>query len=273
MRGKTSVVAWSVAVVVVIAIIVAAWYVRHGGKAPAVIAPVAKTSAPVAPPAPVIAHPITKVVAPAAASTVPLPTLDASDADVTSTLARLTGDAAIGKLLARAHIIQRIVATVDALPRRELGDNILPLQPPAGSLGIGSRNGQLVLASANAARYAPYMAWVRHADVPRLVAAYVHYYPLFQQAYRELGYPDGHFNDRLVAVIDNLLAAPEPHGPLALVRTDKGYDFADPSLEALSAGQKLMLRVGPANEKLLKQKLRELRAAVAGQQGPTSAGK
>ena len=46
-------------------------------------------------------------------------------------------------------------------------------------------------------------------DTGRLIAVYVRYYPLFQQAFRDLGYPNGHFNDRVVEVIDDLLAAPE----------------------------------------------------------------
>jgi hypothetical protein len=102
------------------------------------------------------------------------------------------------------------------------------------------------------------------------VAVYVRLYPLFQKAYEELGYPNRYFNDRLVEVIDHLLAAPEPAGPLRLVRPPvKGpielqgpyarYDFADPALESRSAGQKMMMRMGPENEKRLKAKLNEVR--------------
>jgi hypothetical protein len=41
------------------------------------------------------------------------------------------------------------------------------------------------------------------------------------------------------------------------------YQYADPKLEGLSSGQKLLLRIGPDNEAIIKAKLRELRAAVA----------
>jgi hypothetical protein len=41
------------------------------------------------------------------------------------------------------------------------------------------------------------------------------------------------------------------------------YQFADPKLEELSAGQKLLLRMGPANAAIIKVKLHELRAQVA----------
>ena len=49
-------------------------------------------------------------------------------------------------------------------------------------------------------------------DTGRLAALYVRFYPLFQQAYRDLGYPNGYFNDRLVEVIDHLLVTPEIAG-------------------------------------------------------------
>jgi hypothetical protein len=43
------------------------------------------------------------------------------------------------------------------------------------------------------------------------------------------------------------------------------YEYADPSLEQLSAGQKLLIRMGSENAAALKLKLRELRREVAKQ--------
>src|ERR1019366_5213644 len=57
--------------------------------------------------------------------------------------------------------------------------------------------------------------------------------------------------------------APDVHGPVAMVRPNVMYQYADPKIEALSAGQKLLVRMGPDNEAIVKAKLRELRAAVA----------
>jgi hypothetical protein len=96
----------------------------------------------------------------------------------------------------------------------------------------------------------------------------VHYYPLFQQAYRELGYPDGYFNDRLVVVIDHLLQTPDVTQPVALTQPNVMYEYADPALESRSAGQKLLLRSGPENETAIKAKLREIRAALTGETLP-----
>src|SRR5690606_6346806 len=107
---------------------------------------------------------------------------------------------------------------------------------------------------------------VQAMDVAQVASAYQRYYPLFQEAYQDLGYPDGYFNDRLVEVSDHLLATPEGDGPIRLTRPSVYYEFADAQLEALAVGQKTLIRIGPRNAAVVKQKLRELRQAVAAQQ-------
>ena len=87
----------------------------------------------------------------------------------------------------------------------------------------------------------------------------VEFYPLFQQSYAELGYPSRYFNDRVFDVIDHLLATPDLSGPIALTQPKVLYEFADPQLQELSAGQKMLLRMGPDNEARVKAKLREIR--------------
>ncbi|RPJ48250.1 MAG: DUF3014 domain-containing protein, partial [Betaproteobacteria bacterium] len=89
----------------------------------------------------------------------------------------------------------------------------------------------------------------------------------------ELGYPKGHFNDRLVAVIDHLLEAPELKTPVALVRPKVLYLYADPELEARSAGQKMLMRMGAEHAGRVKTTLREIRAAIANRSTAAAGGK
>jgi hypothetical protein len=49
------------------------------------------------------------------------------------------------------------------------------------------------------------------------------------------------------------------------------YEFADPALEALPSGQKILLRMGPENAARVKAKLREIRALVAKEGGAAKA--
>ena len=227
----------------------------------------ASTPTPVSAAGTPIQHPIEQAQAgPATASTAALPALGDSDADVASALIRLAGGDALSSLLVRQQIIARIVATIDALPRRGLSTYMLPVHTPKGAFGTDDSGGATVIGAKNAARYAPYMKIIEGADPQTVVAWYVHAYPLFQEAYRQLGYPKGYFNDRLIVVIDDMLTAPEPAQPPALMRSRAYYVYTDPALESLSAGQKLLLRVGPANEATIKDKLRAIRTALVGQQ-------
>lgn len=257
--------AWVVAVIVLAAAIAAGMFIWRKGvqgveQAPAPAASSTAGAPAAASSAPVVRHPISDA-APASSSTAALPALEGSDDTVANGLVQLGGDGLAGLLL-REQIIPRIVATVDALPRQGVATRILPLRTPQGAFAVNQEEGRFTLAQRNAERYAPYMRVVEQVDASKAVAWYVRYYPLFQQAYRDLGYPRGYFNDRLIAAIDNMLATPQVSGPIELVRPDVYYRYADPSLQSLSAGQKLLLRMGPEQAAKLKAKLREIRAAL-----------
>jgi hypothetical protein len=51
----------------------------------------------------------------------------------------------------------------------------------------------------NFQRYTPQVEVLEAIDGATLVKNYRHYYPLLQQSYRELGYAEGEFNDRMLA--------------------------------------------------------------------------
>lgn len=256
------------AIVVVVIVALGAWwyftrmpgvdFTRHG---PAPSGPASAGTAP----AP-IEHPITQAqVNPAPTSTAPLPALDASDDAAASALAALPGANGLAGLLVARGLIPHIVATVDALPRRTIGASILPLKTPPGTLVVDNTAGAPQIGAANYARYDAYLRIAQAVDSRTLVTWYVRWYPLFQQAYRELGFPSGYFNDRLITAIDDLLAAPNAQGAVQLVATADGhYAFADPTWEALSVGQKLMIRMGPEHERALKVKLASIRALLVG---------
>lgn len=237
-----------------------AWQRR---PAPAAVVPApAPASAPTAAPAAPetgIRHPIeTQVAEPAT-----LPTLAMSDSAMRLALVQLIGAKPFADFFRPDRIIQRIVVTVDNLPRSKVAEDLRPVRPAAGGFAATAIGEAWAIAPANAARYAAYVKLIQSSDMQAVAALYARYYPLFQQAYVELGYPKGYFNDRLVEAIDDLLAAPDVKPPVGLVQPGVMYRYVDPGLEALSAGQKIMLRIGSENAAVVKGKLRELRQAVA----------
>ncbi|HEX6613301.1 MAG TPA: DUF3014 domain-containing protein [Rhodanobacteraceae bacterium] len=262
-----------IAIIVLLAVIaIAIWFfvfVRPGprGPSPAVLNP-PPASASTAP-----EYPINRASVPASNASTALPNLHDSDAAVMQALLAIPGAQGLRDLLVQQAIIPNIVATVDALPRQTFGSTrIMPLRTPGGTFTVEQNNGQTLIGARNYQRYAPYMQVLKSVDDKALVAWYVHNYPLFQQAYRELGYPKGYFNDRLIATIDNLLATPEPKQPIAVKKSGAFYVYADPQLESLSAGQKMLLHTGPENEAQIKIKLQDLRALLAGQKLPAPGG-
>lgn len=191
-----------------------------------------------------------------------LPDLDNSDESIKTSLERLFGTDDFTAALIPTFIVRHIVATVDNLPRQKLAVQLRSLRATPGAFVVTGSEGDWVLAEKNAARYASFMHLVQIVSVEQVAAWYRQYYPLFQQAYQGLGYPQSYFNDRLVQAIDDLLATPELTALPRLVSPHVLYEFADPDLEARSAGQKLLLRMGSANSKIIKEKLRQLRVEI-----------
>ena len=66
----------------------------------------------------------------------------------------------------------------------------------------------------------------------------------------------------MVEAIDDLLAAPQVEASPKLIQPQVLYEFADPELQARSAGQKIMMRLGQENADQIKTKLREMRRQV-----------
>jgi hypothetical protein len=257
---------WALGAFVLAAAAGAWWWWQ--GRTPPPTPPVVRTAPAEQPPAEAsqgqsAEHPIEAApAAAAAADTAPLPALAESDSALRSAIASLVGEEALVEFFQMTGIVARIVATVDNLPRGKVPTKIRPVRGPGGTFMVDGEADARTIGEANAARYAAHLRLLEAVDSGRLAAVYVRFYPLLQQAYRELGYPQGNFNDRLVAVIDHLLATPAIEGPIALVQPKVLYEFADPELEARSAGQKLLLRMGPANAARVKNRLREFRREI-----------
>lgn len=193
----------------------------------------------------------------------PLPDLDDSDEFFRLELGNLL-EADGTAMLQRNALIERFVAAIDNLPRPHVAERVRPLDAPESAFEVDGQDGsgEYQLSRSNYQRYDGIVRQFTAADPAQVVDLYQRFYPLFQKAYEGLGYPDGYFNDRLIEVIDHLLATPEVQEPVMLVRPHVLYQFSDESLEALSAGHKLMIRIGPAHRAAVSQKLVELRALL-----------
>jgi Protein of unknown function (DUF3014) len=223
-----------------------------------------------------IRHPIeeaTEQVQAPASKPAPLPTLAESDKLLKESLTELLTRKSVLTFLNMDEFIRHFVATVDNLALGHAAARLWPVVPSPGRFMVVERADGPYLDEHNSERYTPFVRFATSVDTAKAAALYARLYPLFQQAYEELGYPGKYFNDRLVAVIDQLLDTPELSEPIKLTLTQvQGtvpssqpwlrYEFDDPALEARPAGQKILMRMGRSNELLLKAKLKEFRERI-----------
>lgn len=275
MQKKHAVWPW---LLVVVAVAAAGWWLFKGRlpgandtgdtaatkvAEPAALPPPVQTpdAAPAAQTPPPVQHPIDTDVA--ADASVPSKLADSDDAAWQELVKLVGGEQALNTVL-RGRLISRVVTMVDNLTEQRVTQRSLALKETPGDLVlIDTADGGKAIGADNAKRYAPYVQAFTSVKASTLVAAYKRFYPLFQKAYVELGYPNRYFNDRLVQVVDHLLKAPEPQSELAVTRDDVGrWHFVDPELEQLSIGQKALVRLAPEQEKAVKQQLRAIREAL-----------
>ncbi len=206
----------------------------------------------------------------------PLPTLAESDPGAKTALDGLFGEAMAMRYFASDNLVSRMVATVDALDSRQIPGVIQAVEGPGGefqatadeqpSAPILNEQGdpipQFVMDPANFPRYRVYVEMLEAVDPGELAALYRQNEPLFEEAYRQLGYPEGGFDARLLGFFDQILGTPDTTDPVRLIKPEAYYLFADESLESLPAGQKVLLRMGPENAARVKAKLAEIRNAL-----------
>jgi hypothetical protein len=261
---------WGAAAVAVVGLSIGAvvyrdaWW-RDGAK-PSEPPVVAELPPPAEAVPPVDGEPAVKHPLPAPAKPEPLPSLNESDAPFQNALAALVGKELVEKFVITDNLVRHVVVTIDNLPNEKVAERLRPVKSIPGYLVVSGSEDAPELHPTNFDRYKPMVELIRTTDTKLLVATYARYYPLFQEAYENLGHPPEYFNDRLIEVIDHLLATPDIPAPIALARPSVMYEFADPELESRSAGQKLLIRMGTDNAKAIKDKLKELRSELVAQQ-------
>ena len=160
------------------------WHLRVEPQQPAVPAAAKPSLAPQPSAEPRIEHPIEAAAAPVAP---PLPALAESDPSLQDALAALFGSTIFDQFFYPQDIVRHFVAAIDNLPRKTVAQRVIPIKPATSAFRTSGPEGSTIVGADNAARYGPYVRALEAVDSAKLVALYVRFYPLFQQAYAELG--------------------------------------------------------------------------------------
>ena len=249
--GSRGPVLWTIVAVAAIVLGVILWFVfRPAPLTPpsekaAAPAPVAETTQEVSP-----AKPLEN-----------LPSLDGSDAIVRGVLKALSARPEFVTWLANENLVRTFVAIVQnaaegTSPKALLGDFT-----PTSPFRAAGRGTRFTADPRSFARYDHLADAFASLDEAGTARALVQLQPLCESAYRELGVP-GTFREALERAFGRLLATPDVPASAPLTWNYATYQYADPKIEALSGVEKQLLRMGPRNEKIVKDKLQALAIAM-----------
>jgi hypothetical protein len=163
------------------------------------------------------------------------------------------------------NIIRRITAAVDSIAEGQSPRASLKFLAPKKNFSVQQKGERYYINPQSYTRYNLMADVFDSLSVEGVVRVFKEFKPLFQEAYRELGYKDRDFQDTLIRAIKELLRAPVVKSDIPLEEKVISYSvatMADEKLEDLSDAQKHLLRMGPKNTAKIQGKLREIAQAL-----------
>lgn len=199
-----------------------------------------------------------------------LPELAASDAFVRDVIGALSEHPRFAAWLINDDLIHRFVGVVVDLAGGRTPTERLAFMAPAGDFEVRETDAGLVIDPASYGRYDLLTGTFLSLDTEGSAILYHQLYPLFEEAFAELGIPNWTFAEAMSRATQNLLAAPATIGNLAVRPNRTVYEFVDPDLESRSAAEKQLIRMGPENARRFQDKLRDLMDAISVAASPPS---
>jgi len=236
----------------------------RASKEPALVEkPAVKEALPLPPPPQKIVREAEKKIPP-----VTLPTLGQSDDGVRENARALSSNPKLADWLKVTNIIRRVTATVDSVADGRSPRASLKFLVPQKEFSVQKKGEKFYINPQSYTRYNLTADVFQSLNAEGIVRVFKEFKPLFQDAYRELGYKDRDFQDTLVRAIKELLRAPVVESDVLLEENEEksvsnlAATMADEELEDLSDAQKHLLRMGPKNTAKIQGKLREIAQAL-----------
>jgi hypothetical protein len=218
-------------------------------------------AAPAAPAAPATAPVVSAADQALAESRLPL--LEKSDPLARQLAAEVTSSEEFAGFFAAPDLIRRLVALVGMVADGERAPSLFAGLSVKGEFQVREQGGKQFIAEASYARYDALTKAVAGLDAGNLEKGYVTLRPALGLAWRAIGRPGRTFEQALAMGLAHLAATPSPTGDVEVVSKGAVYAFADPALEGASAAQKQLMRFGPKNAEVVKNKLGDIAKALA----------
>jgi hypothetical protein len=192
-----------------------------------------------------------------------VPPLDASDALVRELVTRLSTHPGVAAWLTTTGLIRNFTVVVANIAEARTPAVHLGTLRPASRFQVVQRADGLYIDPRSYERYDKVAAAAASIDPAGASRLYATLKPRIEEAYRELGAPDGTFDRALERAIVVLLKTPVIDEPIRVEpQGGTGFGYASPELEALSAPQKQLLRAGPRNVRTIQSALRLIATAL-----------
>jgi len=160
------------------------------------------------------------------------------------------------------NIIRKFTAAVDNIANGQSPRKQVDFFNPSGVYKVTKKGTIYVTDPSSYARYNQPVDVFISLDPGAFAGLFRAFKPLFQEAYKDLGYPDADFEDTLVRAIVELLKTPIVEREIPMEKSVVTYRMLDSRLESLSEAQKHLLRMGPENVGSVQLKLREIARAL-----------
>lgn len=192
-------------------------------------------------------------------------TLNSSDEPVRELAQGISSHPDYRDWLNSKNLLRRLVAVVENISNGVSPGAHLEILRPRGEFKVIRKDDSIILDPKAYIRYQPVAVALASIETEQAVQLYRQLLPLFEAAYAELGYPGKNFKSALSEALDVLLSTPVVDGDILMTEKVTTYEFADPNLEGLNEAQKHLLRMGPANTRKIKAKIRDLKSVLKSQ--------
>jgi hypothetical protein len=198
------------------------------------------------------------------AAPVDVPPLDQSDPLVRELVGQLSSHPRLAAWLATDGLIRNFTVAVTNIAEGKTPAGHLAALRPSSTFQVVEKGGDLYVDPRSYERYDSLAAAAASIQPAGAAGLYGTLKPRIEEAYRDLGFLETSFDRTLERAIALLLATPVPDAAVRLQAGPRGigYGFADQRLEALTAAQKQLLRMGARNVRIVQSSLRDIALAL-----------
>jgi DUF3014 family protein len=191
-----------------------------------------------------------------------VPPLDQSDTLVRTLVQKISESPAIMAWLPTQGLIRNFTVVVSNIAEGATPAKQLRVLRPTSGFRVVERDGGTFVDPRGYDRYTRIADAVASIDPAAAATLYATLKPRIEEAYRDLGAPNGSFDRTLQRAIAELVETPIVDPSPRLRPKGIGYAYADERLENLTAAQRQLLRMGPRNVRVIQSRLREIALAL-----------